>query len=80
MTHRVGTILPPPGEHFPRLFRLYHHLYSENYDFFYHLEDLVCTLGRMWFARPRICGRWMPGEKQIRSGSSLRPCWAACVT
>ena len=39
-------------EHFPRLFRLYHRLYSENYDFFYHLEGLVCTLGRMWFARP----------------------------
>lgn len=38
--------------HFPRLFRLYHHLYSENYDFFFHLEDLVCTLGRAWFARP----------------------------
>jgi amylosucrase len=39
-------------EHFPRLFRLYYHLYRENYDFFYHLEDLVCTLSRMWFARP----------------------------
>jgi amylosucrase len=38
--------------HFPRLFRLYHSLYSENYDFFFHLEDLVCTLARMWFARP----------------------------
>jgi glycosidase len=39
-------------KHFPQLFRLYHRLYSGNYDFFYHLEDLACTLGRMWFARP----------------------------
>lgn len=39
-------------EHFPRLFHLYHDLYSGNYDFFFHLEDLVCTLGRLWFARP----------------------------
>jgi glycosidase len=38
--------------HFPRLFRLYHNLYSEKYDFFFHLEDLVCRLGRMWFDRP----------------------------
>ncbi len=38
---------------FPRLFRLYHRLYSQNYDFFFHLEDLVCTLGRMWFERPQ---------------------------
>jgi glycosidase len=37
--------------HFPRLFHLYHSLYRGNYDFFYQLEDLVCTLGRMWFAR-----------------------------
>ena len=39
-------------EHFPALFRLYHRLYHQNYDFFYHLEDLLCTLGRMWFGRP----------------------------
>ena len=36
---------------FPPLFRLYYNLYAERYDFFYHLEDLLCTLARMWQAR-----------------------------
>jgi glycosidase len=39
-------------QHFPRLFELYYRLYAEQYDFFYHLEDLLFTLARMWFARP----------------------------
>jgi glycosidase len=39
-------------DNFPTLFRLYDHLYSERYDFFYHLEDLVYTLARMWLERP----------------------------
>jgi glycosidase len=38
---------------FSRLFRLYFHLYSRRYDFFYHLEDLLCTLAKMWLARPQ---------------------------
>jgi amylosucrase len=37
---------------FPRLFRLYYHLYAGQYDFFYHLEDLLDTLARMWWQRP----------------------------
>jgi glycosidase len=37
---------------YPRLFRLYYHLYSSRYDFFYYLEDLLDTLARMWFERP----------------------------
>jgi hypothetical protein len=38
-------------EHFPRLFQLYYHLYASQYDFFYHLQDLVETLARLWVAR-----------------------------
>ena len=38
-------------KHFPRLFQLYHSLYASNYDFFYHLQDLVETLAQMWLAR-----------------------------
>ena len=49
--------------HFPRLFRLYHDLYRDNYDFFYHLEDLLCTLGRLWFARPPDL-RVLDGERE----------------
>ena len=37
---------------FPRLFGLYFKLYSDQYDFFYHLEDLVCILARMGLERP----------------------------
>jgi amylosucrase len=36
---------------FPRLFRLYYQLYAGQYDFYYHLEDLLCTLARMWWQR-----------------------------
>jgi amylosucrase len=37
--------------HFPRLFRLYFQLYSSQYDFYYHLEDLLATLASAWFDR-----------------------------
>ena len=40
------------AEHYPALFKLYYDLYSTRYDFFYHLEDLLLSLGRAWFARP----------------------------
>jgi amylosucrase len=38
--------------HFPTLFRLYYSLYGSRYDFFFHLEDLLTSLGRAWFQRP----------------------------
>jgi glycosidase len=38
--------------HFGRLFGLYFRLYSQQYDFFYHLEDLLETLARLWLERP----------------------------
>jgi glycosidase len=37
--------------HFSNLFQLYFDLYRERYDFFFHLEDLLVTLARSWFAR-----------------------------
>lgn len=37
---------------FPRLFDLYFHLYASQYDFYYHLEDLLVTMARKWFERP----------------------------
>lgn len=40
------------GENFPRLFDLYYRLYANRYDFFFHLEDLLFTLARMWLERP----------------------------
>ncbi|HAV63825.1 MAG TPA: amylosucrase, partial [Verrucomicrobiales bacterium] len=37
--------------HFPRLFRLLHQLYSDHYDFFYHLEGLLTRATEMWIHR-----------------------------
>ena len=39
-------------EHFPHLFSLYFHLYHGQYDFFYHLENLLDTLAAYWLTRP----------------------------
>ena len=38
--------------YFPALFELYFSLYHTRYDFFFHLEDLLTSLGRAWLARP----------------------------
>ena len=38
--------------HFPPLFQIYYQLYSSQYDFFYHLEDLLITMAEVWLARP----------------------------
>ena len=38
-------------KYFPLLFDLYLGLYSDRYDFFFHLEDLLISLARSWFAR-----------------------------
>jgi amylosucrase len=40
-------------EHFQTLFRLYLSIYNDRYDFFFHLEDLLLSLARSWFARPK---------------------------
>jgi glycosidase len=39
-------------KHFPDLFKLYFEIYHEQYDFFFHLEDLLISLASAWFARP----------------------------
>ncbi|MDD2922943.1 MAG: amylosucrase [Anaerolineales bacterium] len=38
-------------KNFPALFQLYFDLYGGRYDFFFHLEDLLSSLARSWFAR-----------------------------
>jgi len=37
--------------HFPTLFKLYFELYGNRYDFYFHIEDLLLSLARAWFAR-----------------------------
>ncbi len=39
-------------DNFASLFSLYFSLYASQYDFFYHLENLLCTMVGMWFERP----------------------------
>jgi glycosidase len=39
-------------KNFPALFNSYFKIYNNQYDFFYHLEDLVTSIARSWFARP----------------------------
>ncbi|MEW6404440.1 MAG: amylosucrase [Chloroflexota bacterium] len=38
---------------FSELLQLYAEVYSDRYDFFYHLEDLVLSMARSWFNRPQ---------------------------
>ncbi len=38
-------------KYFPSFFHLYLGLYGARYDFFFHLEDLLLSLARSWFAR-----------------------------
>lgn len=37
--------------HFPRLFRLLYQLYGNQYDFFYHLENILAIATKMWLDR-----------------------------
>jgi amylosucrase len=38
---------------FGRLFKLLLHLYGDQYDFFYHLEELVAIMAQSWIERPQ---------------------------
>jgi amylosucrase/maltose alpha-D-glucosyltransferase/alpha-amylase len=40
------------SQHFPRLFSLLHQLYGKEYDFFYHLTDILDTTTKAWIERP----------------------------
>ena len=51
-----------------RLFGLLFGLYSGQYDFFYHLEELLGTGARSWFARPT----WL---KQLDARREAAPAW-----
>lgn len=40
------------AHNFPRLFGLLHQLYGKEYDFFYHLADILDTATKAWIERP----------------------------
>lgn len=39
-------------QHFPPLFHILYQLYGKQYDFFYHLENILHTIAKMWMDRP----------------------------
>jgi len=51
-SHDWEIFLQRLEDNFPRLFSIYYRLYSNHYDFFYHLQDLLFTLASMWIDRP----------------------------
>ena len=54
--------------HFQTLFQLYFNLYGTRYDFYFHLEDLLTSLARAWFARPAEL-------RELDSARELDPLW-----
>ena len=53
---------------FPRLFRLLYALYGDQYDFFFHLEDLLYRMSSSWVERA--------GElKQLDARRETEPNW-----
>ncbi len=40
------------SQHFPDLFKSLFQLYGNQYDFFFHLDEILSTLTKMWIARP----------------------------
>jgi amylosucrase len=54
--------------YFPSLFNLYLNLYGTRYDFFFHLEDLLISIARAWFARP-------PDLRALDSSREENPLW-----
>jgi amylosucrase len=46
------TFLTRLQSHFSRLFELTVHLYGSQYDYYYHLEELLAAMAEAWFVRP----------------------------
>ncbi|CAN5388230.1 alpha-amylase family glycosyl hydrolase [soil metagenome] len=53
--------------HFHRLFRVFHKIYGDRYDFFFHLEAVLTTAATMWLRRPAE----LKGLDAIREGDPL---------
>jgi len=56
-------------------FDLYFRLYSDQYDFFFHLEDLVITLAKMWLSRPADLQALDDTREADSAGSFPIKCW-----
>jgi amylosucrase len=54
--------------YFPHLFGLLYQLYGQQYDFFFHIENILETAARMWIARPRSL-------KDLDAAREAQPDW-----
>jgi len=54
--------------HFPHLFFLLYQLYGHQYDFFFHVENILETAARMWIDRPQAL-------KELDASREARPDW-----
>lgn len=62
------TFLIRLKDNFPHLFELLLHLYGGQYDFFYHLEQLIFVIVRMWLERDT-------GLKELDQKRGTDPAW-----
>ncbi len=53
--------------HFERLFELLLQVYGREYDFFYHLEELLRLMAHSWFERPEAL-KALDGEREADTG------------
>ncbi len=54
--------------YFPHLFSLLYQLYGHQYDFFFHVENILETAARMWIARPQSL-------KDLDAAREAQPDW-----
>lgn len=55
-------------KYFPVLFARYAEVYSDRYDFFFYLEDLIITIARLWLCRSQDL-------RQLDNARDLNPGW-----
>ena len=55
-------------KNFLTLFTLYGDVYSDRYDYFFYLEDLILSIARLWFSRPQDL-------REVDIGRESNPHW-----
>jgi amylosucrase len=67
-THARELFIERLKANFPELFHLYYQLYANQYDFFYHLEDLLSCMACSWIERS-------PALKSLDLAREANPDW-----
>ena len=56
--------------HFSRLFELTHRIYGNQYDYYYHLEELLAGMAQSWLARPAEL-KALDAERELREAQAF---------